>query len=313
MMIAAAIGATPPAAATAQARPELSGTTVVHAAGDGGVTVTVPAAATIRHDDVQVDLQGQEAAFVALVPEDCSRVEGAVPDALWCPEWYGLRLSADETHLHSPTFTTSNAPNIPAGALDVYVLADGPVEVTITARGLSGSNTIAAMGTVRGSLRRLPRQCPEGFADCAHYGFGGDVGSVGDIGLAAAYAWAEVPKEVWPGTDVADPGFKSAIACMSSDVEAGGSSDPADHPEGCSLDVQDGSDDARSRIVNYASSSAVSRGVGYFVSQPYNGSGDLYTGYRAHTYAAGSALGHSGGYGAWGVWLQQGIGSDTSP
>lgn len=275
---------------------------MIHSQGTAGIRLELPDAARLGRGDVHVDFNGLPAAYVAVVAQGLCRsnVKG---DSDWCPEYAGLFV--EESYSGGMAFATSNDPNLPAGFIDVYIVADGPVTVTAEFGHLDGAAEYTATADVGGELAQVPiRRCDVGNCDVAVGGMRFD--DVGDPGAVTVYGYANVPRDLVAG--LPSVGSRSVVTCLSADSDVGGgSSDPDDHPDGCETRPSIGSDRWRMNAVNYwANSVGIGNQYGYAVHDG-NHVGSIYAGFRGHELSVGQPLGDEGEFAAWAAYITEGL------
>lgn len=301
-LVAASLGV---ASGSSSEVPEAAATTTIHADGTAGIRLELPQAARLGRNDVEFDLKGLPAAHVAMVPDGLCR--SSVDDLeSWCPEYAALVIA--DAQSGGGRFATSNDPNLPAGIIDVYVVADGPISFTASFGGLEGTAEYTATAQIRGEVAEVPvRRCDLGDCDLAVGGLRFD--DVGDEGSVMVTGYANVDRDVTDGQGIPSVGNRSVVTCLSSDsdVGGGGSSDPEDHPQGCDTLPSTTSDRWRMNAVNYwANSVGIGSEYGFAVLRAQH-SGSIYAGFRAHEISTGQAIGQEGDFAAWAAFITRGL------
>ena len=286
-----------PAAATAQTEPTASGTMRITAKGTGGLALHLPV--DVTHDDANyaVSLTGGTFGYVHIAPDEC------VGEELFgsCQSYYALLNPQSQVY---PVYQHAVNDTVRAGRLEIYVVTDGTVTLEMTFKELSGTAEYVADTPIDAHFEALPRNCPESLGDCHFLGHGGATHSVGDRGLVGSFGYAEQAGEpIAPLVRPSETGTISVASCVSPGPrEPGGSSDPADHPEGCRFGA---AAPASSYMIDYvARTPPGASGFGSF-EWDVGASGEVYAGYRAHAF--NPVFPDATYYGAFGVWITLGI------
>lgn len=302
MVVAATVGA---AQSSSAEIPEAAATTTIHADGTAGIRLRLPQAARLGAGDVEFDLKGLPAAYVAVVPEGLCR-RSLDDSESWCPEYAELAV-ADSQSGGTP-FVTSNDPNLPAGIIDIYVVADGPITLTASFGHLEGTAEYTATAAIRGEVAEVPiRRCDAGDCDVAVGGLRFD--DIGEEGSVIVSGYANVDRDMTDGQGIPSVGSRSVVTCLSADSDVGGdgSSDPEDHPDGCETRPSTTSERWRMNAVNYwANSVGIGNEYGYAVFRGQH-SGSIYAGFRAHEVSAGQLVGQEGDFAAWAAYITRGL------
>jgi hypothetical protein len=269
--------------------PTFAGTTVITARGNAGVALTMPRNSLLdlrnrdpRDHAVTMTRRGGTYAFVGVSEPDACRVYND-PETRMCMAIHGYDLGSPSG---VQEVVTTDPAMLGKGRIEVYVLTDGEVTLTLRFKGMTGTRRVRADRRVAGRVQELPRTCAPRCGDVA---FGGAAYDVGKAGFVASFAAAERDVEV-----PAPVGTQYAASCIYRGTGPGApSSDPATHPAGC-----DGSD-----MVAFPDPDPRS-GVSGWNSFDYGGTGSVYVGFHAAVVQ---------GTGAWqritayGVWVSDGL------
>jgi hypothetical protein len=242
-------------------------------------------------------MSGGTFGYVHIAPDDC------VGEDLFgsCQSFYALLNPESQVY---PLYKHASNDTVSAGRWDVYIVTDGTVTVEMAFEGLAGSAEYVADTPIDARFEALPRNCPDWAGDCESMGYGGATYSVGEHGLVGSFGYAEQAGEpIAPVVGPEETGTISIASCVSPGLrDRGGSSDPADHPEGC----QFGTDGAGSSyLYNYVT--RVPPGASGYGSFEWDvgAKGEVYAGYRGHAF--NPVFPDATYYGAFGVWITLGI------
>jgi hypothetical protein len=290
------------------ALPAFAGTRVVTARGNGGVALYLPRDAALDMRDreakdhaVTIARRGGTYAFVGLSePDACRRY--ADPETRMCMAVHGYDFGAlrrpGMPDLWAQDVVTLDPPTLGRGRIEVYVLTDGEVTLTVRLKGMTGTRRVRADRKVSGLMRELPRTC---VAPCDDVAFGGVAYDVGKAGFVASVALAA--REVDSGTATPlgplAPGTQTADSCI---YRAPASADPARHPFGCDT----GGDplSTAGTALNAVTWAYPYGSVAGWRNYDYGGTGSVYVGFH------GAVAGPTGAWRAlagYGVWVSDGL------
>lgn len=304
------------APAAALPRPTLGSTTTVTAHRTAGLTAYLPADARLRGDvdhlvpsAISIARRGGTYAFVGLSQPDVCRAIGD-PVLKTCMVVHAYDFGALHDH---PQFGDEFAyaafafdpPVLRKGRVDIYVVSDGDVTVTLRLNGVTGTRRLRANRPITAWMQRLPQNCPA--PSCNRAGYGGVTHDVGSRGFVASFATAvrEVGGPAAGSSQAPDPGTQFATSCIY--PRSGGqpvSSDPKDHPTGCDLHPL-GYDADWTDHYSALSGSLSPLGTGGGRARfDYAASGRVYVGYLG---GAQSTLNSNHAHFGYGVWVREGI------
>jgi hypothetical protein len=304
LALGAATARTAEAAPRSAPLPSFAGTTVITARGNGGIVMSLPRTATLdtRNRDpldhaVTISRRGGSYAFVGLAePDACRRY--ADPETRMCMAVHGYDLGQRPgvPDTWSRNVVTLDPPVVGKGRIEVYVLTDGEVTLTIRFKGLTGTRRVRADRHVTGWMHELPRTCP---APCEDVAFGGATHDVGRAGFVAAIAVATRDVDSAPQPS----GTQFAESCIYRGTDAAGRSpEPESHPLGC--DPVGGPLDSANTILNAPSSMHPMNNASGGSYYDYGGTGRVYVGFRGAVARTTGAWQSLAGYG---VWVSEGI------
>jgi hypothetical protein len=307
---------TAPAAVQAQpvGAPELAGTTTITFDGTSAMQVRLPAPVTLTRESFEITLEGATGAFALLSPRNLppagpyrcrssfpEQNDGDGPGEEWCQD-YSV-VVADGWFFSPYVFMDHNHTVVSSEVLDMSVVTDGVLTLTIRAPELEGEARYAATGHVDGGFVELPRNCPAAaLTGCDNTGFGGhtfdDVTPEARVGTIA---FAERPNRLDAPAEPITPGFHNVGACVyPSARQPEASSDADDYPFGCDpLDPEFG----RGYAVIGLTQAGLGVTYGYLRAEYVAEPGPRYVGYAANQYETAALVGQPGLYGAYGHWV----------
>ncbi|MGH3517549.1 MAG: hypothetical protein ACRDT6_00185 [Micromonosporaceae bacterium] len=275
------------------------GVMVVHASGHAGITLDVPRQTDLPDSAFVVELlDGASYAWVGLAdrnPEACGRD----PFFGMCLTHKQYRLDVGDT-----PWVLSNDPTlVDEGRHELYVISDGAVRVTMSFTGLTGRAELHARGAIRATSHRLQARCATA-PDCERAGWGGAAHTVSHPGWVGVIAYAWNPIEYIDDTGVPYPATRAATSCLYPWYGSGGvSTDPDDHPFGCSLLPTEESDWNENALWFAGNTAIPLGGSNWMIWENLGPDGPVYAGFTAQS----SSTAGGGGYVAYGFWLEQGI------
>ena len=316
--VAMVLGGPVGVAAEGQASPEdlpllpLAGETVVHAAGATALRLDFPI--EVRFEDffqlwekLSIELHSGSVAFVGLDQLGrCTLVDqGVYGMCMGITGWQFPPGVRDDPERYFPGWGI-----VSAGPVDLFVVTDGEVTVTLRVAELDGRVEVDARGQVDATLvpaEDFPVTCPAG--DCHYLGWGGVAHEIGPgPGYAAVIGQSRIPDEEPSGGTIFGGSVGSTpvqpCAYPSNHSAPDGSPDPDDHPTGCDLGVA--SEDQRNNTINLALSAAA-RTVYQATTaghRPREG-GPVYLGFIAGQFNPFEATHGAGWYRVDAVWLTQ--------
>lgn len=274
--------------------PEAAGTTVIHSEGIVGITLELPEPARLFTDDLQVDV-GEETGF----SWTGFRVD-ATPERWWCDFCFTNFTEYYPEFDRDPSYASCyDDPGneigctYEAGLLELYLVSDGPITLTISFRNLTGSREFTATAAVDGAVQQLPvkgcDELPDGSCGVTYGGVSREIGLDGRPAMGWVIGYAEA--QTGPGGITITPGSRDFEVCAypSSLFGHSGSGDPADHPRGC--------DDEATPNVLLTASSVKKGDVNWKIH------GQQYLGFSVwNKYLFDDAI-----TGFWGMWLEAGM------
>lgn len=299
------------------ATPVLTATTTITARRTAGVVLTVPKDVPLNGtldqlipSAVSIARRGGTYAFVGLSQPDLCRAM-AEPMLKVCMVVHAYDFGALHDHPQWGDGFAYDAfafdpPVLKKGRLDVYVVSDGDVTLTLNVKDLRGTTRVRATRPINAWMARLPRNCPRGPCDTA--GYGGITHDVGAAGFVASYATAVRQVSVGPSRPsghAPDPGTQFATSCIyPRSGSAAVSPDPDDHPTGCDLHPLGGDGNWPDHFASLTGSLSPLQTGGGRAHFDYAAKGRVYVGYIA---GAVSTLAPVHDYYAYGVWVRAGI------
>lgn len=324
--LVAELAGSPPVAAAEAEYPEVAGETTIIAYGTAGVTLAVqhdvrllpgpPQCSSCPGDALEIEVEGDQLAYAVVAPHTCSQTDSD-------PDWFCVNTRTwvfpEEVPNSPSTFVYDR--RVRAGLVDVYVVAGGPVRLTLRFEDLEGRTEVAATDAIDAQLETLPRGCPNPDLDpgCAQQGWGGASHSLGDDGrgLVSAVVTSKLPRGLVPGVPPFDelnaPGSRTNDLCVYPTARRPEASpDPEAHPHGCDVTpTEDGSTEWLEHHVNYWGNASTLLGGSTTLVVTSRRSGvlgpDVYVGYMAHQVSAHHPVFGGGEYGAHAVWLARGV------
>lgn len=290
---AGAVESEPPAQSVA-------GTTIVYGEGHTGIVLNVPTETTLPRENASVELlEGATYAWVGLAdpaPDSCGRDIDPLFGMCLTHKMYMTRMPSSSVQLWS------SPPRVSQGIQELYILSDGPVRVSLSFTGLPGTTELHARGVIDAISEPLKADCPTA-PDCSNLGWGGVTHVAKHPGWVGVYAraWTPTNRVI---ADVPYPATRAATSCLyPSYGSTGASTNPEDHPHGCSfLPTEEG--DWLQHLTWFVGNTAVpTGGASYAVTENIHPDGPVYAGFTAQQRGTEAP----GGYGAYGFWLEEGI------
>ena len=277
--------------------PTIAGQTTVRGSGVTGIKLRVPEDITWFTDNIEWSVSPDVNQFMAAIRNqgDASEQCDLCFNGTFVSGWPGAPFTEEPWNIGECSNEAGQETGCPiqAGIVEMYVISDGEVTVTMRFPELTGVVEVEATGDVDGVLERIPAECLD--PACTVLG-GGKVRTIGENGRAAAagvraWAWA------YPGT--VNPNDTSAVACAHPGYFSDKSADPADHPYGCDID-----DPLNDQSSQFLLPSPGLNGGGWFWS---DGSGKTHGAqYLGFTARSVTTLEPSS-IEAWGYWVNEGI------
>ena len=276
--------------------PPLAGTTVIHADGIAGITLSLPADVRIFESSMSLSPSPGTRFAQVRIAEDFANE--------FCD--FCVANSASHTDFGGPAQGREPTYNScygeqgedvgcehEAGLMELYFTSVGPATLTLRLPELAGTAEYTATGHVDGIAKSIAvRGCDE--FQCESSFWGGEafqIGLGGRPALAEVVAYVSIPRGD-PQTEVS-PGVIELRACAYPGIFGGANADPdpAAHPNGC-----DG---------NFVPRGIVGNGGGLQAPDGFARSHGLqYLGFRIYQRGV---LYPPDQYGAWGVWLNRGM------
>lgn len=218
--------------------PEAAGTTIVHGQGVVGITMRLPEPIRLFEDDLTLVADAStKFAFLGLRTDEVwGFCDFCFPNFV---EYY--------PEINAPRYAFCFGPDeedvgctYDQELLELYIVSDGPVTLTIRFANLTGTTVLTASAEVDGILERLPVRGCSPLPDCSMgFSYGGRsrvIGLNGRPAMAAAVGYLFAPRLDPPLEDSAvNPNIRGHEACAYPGFLSGQdrSPDPADHPRGC--------------------------------------------------------------------------------
>lgn len=297
----------------AEERLQLHRTTTLSVNGSVGITMAVPESTALDMSSVDISLgEDTGVAFVGVVTDSCGDGGFFTDDpAELCMTHTALLTSLQRTPV---TGSQPDPSTIQPGLIDVYIIADGPAEITLHAADLDGAVEIEPTGLVQAIIEELPDQCDPVFG-CTH----GRGGSVHEIGADGGFAVSISVGQAHEDEAVAVPGLGNVTSSVAARAcvypgyfYPGAPTDPAEYPEGC--DSRPRGDEPNQDI------NRLQAGAGYLAQTASFGviervhfapwfaaEGEVYLGHRTGYTDPLPSAESPGGHVAWGLWVQRGI------
>lgn len=173
------------------------------------------------------------------------------------------------------------------GSVEVYIVTDGPVEVSIRLPGFAGERQVQPDGQIRAVAKKLHERCVR---PCVEPGWGGEAHYL-EHGYAALFAATSALPEI---RDYIATAKANRQLCIYPDRSffPGASPDPRDHPTGC--------DQASTvnPVWQAGETAGIALGDRRFLAT-YDASGLTYLGFVDASLASQSEI--------WGIWLDEGV------
>jgi hypothetical protein len=310
-------GAFSASSSTAAAEPEIvppvAGATTVVFDGTSAIRLQVPAAATLRREDVTVEFSGGTAAFGFLGPLDApcqvgfENQDGAPPPDAWCTD-YAVTVMKGWTL--SPFVSAPPEERLPAGRLDFHVVTDGTLTVTLRIGELPGTVRYQASGMIDGSVRETPVTCAAASArGCSKQGYGGqtfdDVPAMSIVGSAA---FGQRPNNL-AATNDPSPGTASAGSCIYPNFyNPNKSPEVAAHPYGCDADEAGPATWQGRYFITGAANPLLTSIATLRTDLRLERTPRIYTGFVGHQVEGAESIdGQPGRYGGYSYWMNRKI------
>jgi len=286
-----------PARAT-ESVPVISGKTVIHSDGTGGVRLRIPDKLVLDEADITLEADGPT--FVVMGPASIGGTCNKVRNSARCVD-YLIDHVPDREGLEV-WVSTPSPPVMNAGLFDVYIVSSGPVTLEIRPRGLPGLSFLEVTAQIDATMERLPARCLS-TVGCHRHAFGGVTHTVRAPALVVVGVWAVLSRNEPRGLIASN----AIRGCLYPYDDAAASTDPQDYPYGCNVLNESGSlHGIFNNIARHATyllnaipgHDMASRSMNYYADGPQ------YTGYMAHSYAVPE---ESGRVGAYGLWLNIGM------
>ncbi|MGH2711748.1 MAG: hypothetical protein ACRDH9_11155 [Actinomycetota bacterium] len=287
--------------------PEITGKTTVTFDGTSGIRLRVPQDVTLTSNDIELTLEGSDAAMGQLAPLDHPCKAGFENDdsnPQWCGD-YSFRML--EGWRSSPMVFAPGLTTLEAGRIDLYMVTKGVATVTLTVPELEGTVSYKATGELDGTIVKHPVACPtQNVTGCEHQGWGGQVFTdVKPPARVGSVSFVQRPNKL-SGPDVPTPGSIAIGSCIyPSFYNPEKTADPEDHPRGCDPD-ESGSLTFQNVYVT-GTVNPLNIADAHFRAELAKTSGPFYTGFAAHQLESAEELEGPGRYGSYGYWYSREI------
>lgn len=273
--------------------PQLAGVTTIRSDGIHGITLDVPDRSLWFRDNVTLTTgEGVSDVFVGL------RLQGRTFE--FCEFCFAAFASVAPGFSPIPFVSTCDSVqgaeagcDLEPGPLEVYIVSDGPVTLTMRFPELSGVADLQATGAVAGIVEQLPFRC-DPLTDCTDLRYGGRAYDVG----TQAPVYAQLAAWIRNG-----PGDGAALQQMTGCAYPGSlsntnaSANEDDYPYGCRLN------DPNGRFITGTTPATVEGGGSLVVSGNSRARGEQYLGFMMHRRAVATTV----DYGATAMWFRAGI------
>jgi len=222
---------------TAVTYPEVKGTTTIHGEGVVGITLALPKSTRIFASDLEIEVsEGTRYVLAAfrshLEPwalcDFCFHNFVEYRPETSTPPWYASCYDDDGRDIGC---------EYDKELLELYIVTDGAVTLTVRFRDFTGSTELTASGGVDGVLEELPvtgcDQLPDGSCGVTYGGRSRVIGLDGRPAFASVVGYLKA--RPGPGGVTANPGLHGLEVCAYPGIFGGPSApgDPDDHPRGC--------------------------------------------------------------------------------
>lgn len=302
--------------AEAEVVPELAGTTRITFNGTSGIRLNVPEHIWITAANFDIELEGADAAFGVVSPLDLDNCRAVFarqfelrPPEAWCQDY---TISVMDGWMMSPYVSSArDEEGLPPGRIDLHVVTEGTLTLTLTVPALSGTTSLVATGSMAGAVVKTPVQCVAADlgvdSECVHQGWGGQVlRDVPANSKVGSVAFSQRPNNI-SATGDQTPGSIAVRTCIyPSFFDPDKTAKATDHPRGCDEDDHGPMD----QMTSYAIFAAwplwlsMARLNGELIVEPTD---KVYAGFQAHSVEAAEPVEGPGKYGAYSYWMARQI------